>query len=135
MKLPLCAFVRALVFGLLLVLALPSRAQQAAEPYPARPVKLIVPYPPGAAADLIGRILMQKLSENPGGRFYVENQPGAGDTIGAGAAARSPADGYTLLLINQDFIVQPLVKSSVPYDPFTGFVPVALIAFAPIKLD
>src|SRR5215204_7802347 len=119
-----------LVLGFLSLFTISAAAQQPAraEAYPTRPVKVVVPYPPGAAADIIGRIVAQKLSELSGAQFYVENLGGAGGTIGAGAAARAPADGYTLLIVNQDFVVQPLVKSKVPYDAFKSFVPVALAA-------
>jgi tripartite-type tricarboxylate transporter receptor subunit TctC len=108
-------------------------AQQPAESlsYPARPVKVIVPNAAGAALDIIGRVVAQKLSELTGGQFYVENVPGAGGIIGMGAAARAPADGYTIMVINQDFVVQPLVKSKVPYDAFKSFTPVASVAAAP----
>jgi tripartite-type tricarboxylate transporter receptor subunit TctC len=124
---------RVLSFLLLGLLAapLPVAAQQSAEGYPSRPVKVIVPYPPGAAADLIGRIVAQKLSEATGAQVFVENLPGAGGTIGTGNAARAAADGHTLLVINQDYVVQPAVKSKVPYDPFKSFVPVASVAAAP----
>jgi tripartite-type tricarboxylate transporter receptor subunit TctC len=121
------------LLGLLPLLAISAAGQQPAraEGYPTRPVKVIVPYQPGAAADIIGRLVAQKLSELSGAQFYVENLGGAGGTIGTGAAARAPADGHTLLIVNQDFVVQPLVKSKVPYDPFRSFVPVATIAAAP----
>jgi tripartite-type tricarboxylate transporter receptor subunit TctC len=102
-----------------------------AQNYPARPVKLIVPYPPGATADLIGRVIAQNLSESTGGQFYVENLPGAGGTLGTGAAARASADGHTLLLVNQDFVVQAVVKPKIPYDPLKSFTPVAALAAAP----
>jgi tripartite-type tricarboxylate transporter receptor subunit TctC len=101
------------------------------ERYPERPVRVIVPYVAGAAADVIGRIVSQKLSEHTGTQFYVENLPGAGSVTGTVAASRAPADGYTILVMNQDFVVQPLVKSTAPYDPFKSFVPVASIAAAP----
>jgi tripartite-type tricarboxylate transporter receptor subunit TctC len=120
------------ILGLLSLCPVLAAAQQSeAERYPARPVKVIVPYGAGAAADVIGRIVAQKLSENTGGQFYVENMPGAGSVIGTLAAARAPADGYTMLVMNQDFVVQPLVKSTASYDPFKSFVPVASIAAAP----
>jgi tripartite-type tricarboxylate transporter receptor subunit TctC len=94
-------------------------------------VKLVVPYAPGAAADIIGRIVAQKLSELTGAQFFVENLPGAGGTIGAGTVARAPADGRTVLVMNQDFVVQPVIKTKVPYDPFASFAPVALVASSP----
>jgi tripartite-type tricarboxylate transporter receptor subunit TctC len=129
MKTPLWLF----IFGLLLLGPLSAAAQQPAEAvsYPARPVKVIVPNAAGAALDIIGRIVAQKLSELNGAQFYVENLPGAGGIIGIGAAARAPADGYTMLVMNQDFVVQPWVKSKVPYDPFKSFTAVASVAAAP----
>jgi tripartite-type tricarboxylate transporter receptor subunit TctC len=129
MKTPLSLF----ILGLLLLGPMSAAAQQpaVAVSYPARPVKVIVPYSPGAAADIIGRIVAQKLSELTRTQFYVENLPGASGTIGAGAAARAPPDGYTILLMNVDFVVQPLVKSKIPFDPFKSFTPVASVAAAP----
>ena len=103
----------------------------AAQSYPSRPVKVIVPYPAGAAADLIGRIVAQKLSEQTSAQFYVENLPGAGGTLGTAAAARAAADGHTIVVVNQDFVVQPLVRTKAPFDPFSSFVPVASVAAAP----
>src|SRR5262249_51865069 len=102
-----------------------------AESYPTRPVKVIQPYPAGGPGDVIARVLAQKLSEQTGGKFYGDNLPGAGGTIGAGVASKAPADGYTILMINQDFVVQPIIKSKVPYDAFNGFAPVGLVATAP----
>jgi tripartite-type tricarboxylate transporter receptor subunit TctC len=102
-----------------------------AQSYPARPVKLVVPYAPGGPNDIMARLIAQKLSEALGGQFYVENSPGAGGTIGAGAVAGAPGDGHTLLVANQDVIVQPIIKSKVPYDPFKSFTPVTLVVSAP----
>jgi|SoimicmetaTmtLMB_FD_contig_61_428836_length_1484_multi_2_in_0_out_0_2 tripartite-type tricarboxylate transporter receptor subunit TctC len=102
-----------------------------AQTYPARPVKLVVPYAPGGPNDIMARLIAQKLSEALGGQFYVENSPGAGGTIGAGAVAGAPGDGHTLLVANQDVIVQPIIKSKVPYDPFKSFTPVTLVVSAP----
>jgi tripartite-type tricarboxylate transporter receptor subunit TctC len=100
-----------------------------AENYPARPVRMIVPYQAGGGGlDAMARVLAQKLSEQSGARFFVENLPGAGGTIGTGAVARAPADGHTVLFMNQDFVVQPLIKAKVPYDPFKSFVPVTMTA-------
>ena len=119
--------------GLLtLLVAVAATARPAdAQNYPAQPVKLVVPYPPGGPNDIMARILAQKLSEALGGQFYVENSAGAGGTIGAGAVARAQADGHTLLVANQDVIVQPIIKSKVPYDPFASFTPVTLVVTAP----
>ena len=92
---------------------------------------MIVPRPPGNANDLIARVLVQKLSEETSGQFYVENLPAGGGIVGMGAAASAPADGHTILAANQDLLVHPLVKAKVPYDPFKSFAPVSLLASAP----
>lgn len=102
-----------------------------AEGYEGGAVKIVVPYPAGGPVDFVGRIVAQKLTEKAGARFYVENQPGAGGAIGAAAVAHAPADGRTILLINQDFVVEPAVKAKVPFDPFKDFAPVVEIAAAP----
>ena len=121
------------ILGLLSLCPISATAQQSdgAERYPARPVKVIVPYGAGAAADVIARIVAQKLSEDTGAQFYVENLPGAGGVTGTLAAARAPADGYTILLVNQDFVIQPLVKSRPATIRSRTSSPVASIAAAP----
>jgi tripartite-type tricarboxylate transporter receptor subunit TctC len=127
--------VRALSPLALLLIAAPLMIEPAkAGNYPIRPVKMIVPYPPGGGNDIIARILTQKLSET-GSQFYVENLPGAGSTIGTGTAAKAPADGYTIAVINQDFVVQPVLKAKLSYDPFKNFVPIILIAVAPESIS
>src|SRR5258708_4333770 len=103
-----------------------------AQDYPWRPVKIIVPYPAsGLAMDMMARVIAQKLSERIGRQFYVENQPGAGGTIGSGTAANAPKDGHIILFANPDLVVQAVVKSKIPYDPFKSFTPVIEIAAAP----
>ena len=121
------------LLGLLSLFPLSLAAQQpgVSENYPTRPVKVIVPRPPGNANDLIARVLTQKLSEAMGGQFYVENLPAGGGIVGMSTAASAPADGHTILAANQDLIVHPIVKAKVPYDPFTSFAPVLLVATAP----
>ena len=109
----------------------PAQPVAAGEGYPNKPVKIIVPRPPGSANDLIARVLAQKLSDETRGQFYVENLPAGGGIVGMGAAAAAPADGHTLLAANQDLIVHPLVKAKVPYDPLKSFAPVSLLASAP----
>ena len=102
-----------------------------AQSYPSKPVKLVVPYPPGGPNDVIARILAQKLAEGLGGTFFVENIAGAGGTIATGQAANAATDGTAILVANQDLIVQPIIKAKVPYDPFRSFVPVSLVVSAP----
>jgi tripartite-type tricarboxylate transporter receptor subunit TctC len=122
------------IAGLLAVLVVggASYAQTAAVApvYPAKAVRVIVPYPPGGM-DLIARVTAEKLSQALGTPFHVENLPGAGGTIGTGTAANAPADGSTVLVMNQDFVIQPIVKAKVPYDLAKSFTPVTLIATAP----
>jgi tripartite-type tricarboxylate transporter receptor subunit TctC len=102
-----------------------------AETYTSKPVKLVVPYAPGGPNDLVARILAQKLADGLGGSFFVENTAGAGGTIATGQAANAAADGTTILVANQDLIVQPIIKAKVPYDPFKSFTPVSLVVSAP----
>jgi tripartite-type tricarboxylate transporter receptor subunit TctC len=94
-------------------------------------VKLIVPYAPGGPNDIVARLLAQKLSEALGGNFFVENLPGGGGTIGTGNAANSAPDGHTLLVANQDIIIQPVIRARVPYDPFNSFTPISQVVFGP----
>jgi tripartite-type tricarboxylate transporter receptor subunit TctC len=118
------------VVSLVGVLVGPETSASAAS-YPARPVKIIVPYPAGGPGDVVARLVAQKLSEGLGAQFFVENLAGASGTIGAGAAANAPPDGYTIVEVNPDFVIQPLIKTKAPYDPFKGFAPVILAASAP----
>lgn len=99
----------------------------AAEAYPIRAVRVIVPFAPGGQTDVIARLLSQKLAEHLGQQFYVENKPGAGGNIGTGLTAQAPADGYTLLFTDgTSFVVNPNLYEKVPYDPFNDFQPVSL---------
>ena len=93
-------------------------------------VKIIVSYPAGSPDDLIARILAQKLSE-VGSRFYVENMPGASGMIGTAAAARAPTDGCTMVIVNQNFVVQAATNAKIPYDVPDSFTPVTLLVAAP----
>ena len=100
--------------------------------YPTQPVRLIVPYAAGGPTDVIARVVAQKLSENLGQQFYVENLPGAGGNTGIGKAAKMPADGRTLVVVSTGFIVNPsLYANGVPYDPVKDFAPVTLVAASP----
>jgi tripartite-type tricarboxylate transporter receptor subunit TctC len=99
--------------------------------YPNKPVRVIVPFAPGGPTDVIGRMFAQKLSESMGQQFYVENIPGAGGNIGNAAGAKAPADGYTILVVNTGFMVNPSLYAKVPYDPVKDFTPVTLVAVSP----
>src|SRR5471032_1574881 len=99
--------------------------------YPNKPVRVIVPFAPGGPTDVIGRMFAQKLSESMGQQFYVENIPGAGGNIGNAAGAKALADGYTILVVNTGFMVNPSLYAKVPYDPVKDFTAVSLVAVSP----
>jgi tripartite-type tricarboxylate transporter receptor subunit TctC len=104
-----------------------------AQSYPARPVKLIVPFPPGGNTDIVGRMLAQKLSDSFGQQVYVENRGGAGGTIGAEAAAKSPNDGYTLFFSTTGTLASaPSMQPGLRYDPIKDFAPITTLANAPV---
>src|SRR4051794_39602161 len=99
--------------------------------YPARAVKVIVPFAPAGPTDVIARLVAQKLSERLGQQFYVENHPGAGGNLGMGLAAREPADGYAILVVSSSFVVNPSLYNKIPYDALRDFAPVTLAAASP----
>ena len=99
--------------------------------YPARPVKVIVPYPPGGGADTVSRILFARLSEALGQQFVIDNRGGAGGTIGAAAAAKAERDGYTILYDATAFSVNPSLYPRLPYDTVDDFQPVFLASLVP----
>ena len=106
----------------------------AAQAYPNRPVKVIIPFPPGGTLDTVGRMLAQKLGEQMGQSFVVENRPGGNGTIGGAAVAQAQADGYTLLFNASTFVTAPMTMKSVPYGIVKDFSPVALVAKAPLSV-
>src|SRR5688572_7766365 len=117
--------------GVLLLFAL----QAAAQSYPVKPVRMIVPYPPGGGNDTLGRLFAAKLAERMGQPFVVENRPGAGAMIGTEAAARSAPDGYTILLSSiATHALAPNLYARVPYDPVQDFAPITLLGIAPTVL-
>src|SRR3989454_1509926 len=102
----------------------------AAQEYPVKPVRVIVPFPPGAVNDSVGRMIATQLSSRLGKQFIVDNRSGAGGLIGTELAANAPKDGYTLLVVSLVNAVNPwLYKLS--YDPIKSFAPIAVLASAP----
>src|SRR5271154_3512183 len=106
----------------------------AAENWPARPVKVIVGFAPGGPTDLFARLIAQKLAEQTGKNFYVENVPGAGGNVGAVRAAQSPPDGHTLLVTGGNLTNNPFLFSNAGFDPLKDFDAVTLGAATPVVL-
>jgi tripartite-type tricarboxylate transporter receptor subunit TctC len=122
---------RGLLASPLLLLAPGARAQS----WPARPIRILVGFPPGQATDTIARLLAEKLSENPGWSMVVENRPGQGGSLGAAAAAQSAPDGHTLLLsATAPLATNPNLYANIGYDPVRDFAPITLVANLPFVL-
>jgi tripartite-type tricarboxylate transporter receptor subunit TctC len=113
--------------------ALAIAAGAAAQDYPAKPIRMLVPFAPGGAVDTSARILTQKLNERLGWHFVVENRPGGNGFIATGAAAKAAPDGYTLLMAHTgEFAINPAVFTNVPYDLERDFVPITMVSDAPM---
>lgn len=102
-----------------------------AQSYPSKPIRMVVPYAPGGATDVLARPVAQKLSEQVGQPVIVENRPGANATIGADNVARSAADGYAIVLGSIVHYMVPLFSKSVPYDPIKDFTPITTVSLVP----
>jgi len=118
----------------LLALSLNTAMAQTAANYPDKPVKFIIPFPPGGTLDKVGRMLALKVGEQLGQNFVVENRPGGNGVIGADVVAKSNADGYTLLFNASTFVTAPMTMKSVPYKVQTDFTPIGLVASAPLSI-
>lgn len=99
--------------------------------YPARPVKIIVPFAPAGPTDVMARLIAQKLSDSLGKQFYIENHPGAGGNLGMAMVANAPPDGYTLLLVSSSVVVNPSLYEKVPYDVYKSLAPITLAGSSP----
>jgi tripartite-type tricarboxylate transporter receptor subunit TctC len=130
----IAAYFAAALRAVLAAAALIAAAPALAQPYPSKPVKLIVPFAPGGATDIIARAVAQKLSDRVGQAVVVENKPGAGTTIGNAEVAKSKPDGYTLLFAPTPFVISQVVYPTLPYDPAKDFAPVSLLATSPFIL-
>jgi tripartite-type tricarboxylate transporter receptor subunit TctC len=119
------------IVALLFALAAGSALSQA---YPNRPVRVVVPWPPGQATDIAARVVAERLQQSLGQPFVIDNRPGAGGSIGTDAVVKSAADGYTLLAASSGPIsIMPNLQK-IPYDPLKDLTPVSLIALAPFAL-
>jgi len=111
---------------------LASTASHAAEAkYPSRPIRIIVPFAPGAATDIIARLLGQKMTEAWGQQVVVDNRGGAGGNIGMGIAANAAGDGYTILFVSSSYMVNPGLYKKIPYDPYKSFIPISNLSASP----
>jgi tripartite-type tricarboxylate transporter receptor subunit TctC len=109
-------------------LALPAVAQ----PWPARPIRLVIPFPPGSSPDLIGRLIAEPLAAALGQPVVIDNKPGAGGNLGTGHVAKAEPDGHTLLFtIQGPLVTAPLLSKALPYDPVKELAPVTLVATSP----
>jgi tripartite-type tricarboxylate transporter receptor subunit TctC len=121
------AIVRVAILVTIALSAGPALAQS----FPAKPVRIIVPFAPGGATDVMARLIGQKLSARLGQQFFVENVAGAGGNTGMGRAAKAGGDGYTILFVASSFVVNPSLYKKSPYDPESDFIPVTKVASAP----
>jgi tripartite-type tricarboxylate transporter receptor subunit TctC len=109
-------------------------ATAAAQDYPTRPVRVLVPYGPGTGVDLVARAVTDRLSKNLGQPFVIENRPGAAGTIAGAIVASAPHDGYTLLIDTASMTTVPSLMKKIPYDPRRDFAPVAILSTTPLVL-
>jgi len=124
--------ITSIIYSMIAALAFASAPLQA---YPDKPVKLVVPYPPGGATDIVGRLLAEQLRKDLGQPVIVENKPGANTAIGAAQVAAAPADGYTILLASSaSLVLNPLLYRKLAYDPERDLTPVARLAGAPLVM-
>lgn len=129
-------FARSLAAGAIALgrwgLTAPARA---AEPYPSKPVKIVIGFGPGSGTDILARVLAEELQKTLGQPFVVDNRPGAAAQIAATLVAKAPADGYTLFLTsNSSHSVNPHIVKNLPYDPIADFTPIGGLAFFPFVL-
>ncbi len=109
-------------------------APVAAQPFPSKPIRIIVPFGPGTGTDILARVVGERIGEQLGVGVVIENREGAGGLLGATATAKSPADGYTLMMAANPFVVAPLLQAAPPYDAVRDFAPVARIGVLPMAL-
>jgi tripartite-type tricarboxylate transporter receptor subunit TctC len=117
---------------LLAALSIAAAPAWAADAYPQRAVRLVIPYPPGGAGDIVGRMLGAKLTEAFGQQIVADNRPGGGQVIATQLVARAPADGYTLFLASATHGINPGLIGKLPYDSIADFAPITIVAHSPL---
>jgi tripartite-type tricarboxylate transporter receptor subunit TctC len=132
----ICRSVAAAIFGAVLTLfsAHHGLAQSPADKYPERPIKIIVPFPPGGSVDIVARLIGQKLTEAWSQTVLVENRAGAATMIGTEAAAKANPDGYTLVVVVSNHATNPSLHKTMPYDALESFEFISLVAQAPVAI-
>jgi len=127
---------KTIIAGLIAAAALPAAAAEDAKNYPSKPIRLVVPFTPGGSTDILARVIGMKLTEAWGKQVVIDNRPGAGGNIGVDLVAKSPADGYTLVMGHiGTFGVNPTLYPKLPYDPIRDFQPITLVALVPNMLS
>ena len=106
----------------------------AADAFPARPIRLIVPYPPGGGIDIVARVLGEKLGASLGQPIVVDNRGGAGGVLGTEIVAKAAPDGYTLLLVPTSHVINPSIYAKLPYDTVADYAPITMVASAAILM-
>jgi tripartite-type tricarboxylate transporter receptor subunit TctC len=126
---------KSFVIVAVLSIGVPFSYDACSQPYPAKPVRIIVPFPTGGGTDIVARLIGRKLGENLGQSFVIDNRTGAAGIIGCEAVARSAPDGYTLLMgTTGTHTTNPVVYRKLPYDPVRDFAPISLVAELPFVL-
>ncbi|MSQ88177.1 MAG: tripartite tricarboxylate transporter substrate binding protein [Betaproteobacteria bacterium] len=126
--------IRSALIAMAALLALAAALPAAAQDWPSKPVKFVVPFPPGGSVDPLARLLGAKLADALKQQFVVENKPGAGGSIGTAFAAKSPADGYTFVFVFDSHAVNPALLSNLPFNTVRDFAPVMLVGKAPYAI-
>src|SRR3954464_11573127 len=127
----MATMIRVALAGMALVIAATAHAQS----YPAKLVRIVVPFPPGGSTDLLARKLAEKLQASMGQSVIVENKPGAGGAVGSEFVAKSPPDGYTLLLgVTGSHGISVSLNPKLPYHPLKDFAPISMIVSAPLVI-
>ena len=119
---------------LALILALAGGPALGQGAYPSKALQFVVPYPPGGSNDIFGRALAKRLADAFGQPVVIDNKPGAGGSVGAGFVAKAAPDGYTIAIVSSSFTTNAAVQANPPFDPVTGFTPVAMLGKGPLIL-
>ncbi|MBI3042139.1 MAG: tripartite tricarboxylate transporter substrate binding protein [Betaproteobacteria bacterium] len=119
---------RSILVGFAIAVQLAASGGAAAQSYPSKPIRLLLPFPPGSPSDIVGRILGQKLSEQLGENLVPDNRVGAGGNLGLGVAAKSPPDGYTVVITSPTIAISPSLYARLPYDAARDLAAIARVA-------